>query len=190
MKMCKGNKGSLVFTSCQSAVIPVIYAEKKNSVMAQAEAISLRITAAERHNDWKSMWGPYEFRCAGCFECTSVLESSVFVFVCVRLHMPSPGAGGAACLWHLWSTDFVQVRPLCRYNARLHPELSCTPATPPLAWWSAHNNSWTIMNTHQTFLWTHNLISLLWHCSMRLMLLYSSLLFAPRAFTPTYSIDL
>ncbi len=59
------------------------------------------------------------------------------------LRAPSPGAGGAVCLWHLWSTDSVQVPPLCRYNAHLHPELSCTPATPPLAGWSAHGNTGT-----------------------------------------------
>lgn len=57
----------------------------------------------------------------------------VCVSDCVSVCTPSPVAGGAVCLWHLWSTDSVQVPPLCRHNAHLHPEQSCTPATLPLA---------------------------------------------------------
>lgn len=60
-------------------------------------------------------------------------------FMCVLI--PFPGAGGAVSLWHLLSRDSVQVPPLCRYSAHLHPELSCTPANPPLAWWSAHKHA-------------------------------------------------
>lgn len=59
----------------------------------------------------------------------------------------SPGADGAVCLWHPWSTGSVQVPPLCRCSAHLHPELSCTPATPPLAGWSACRNTSTVLNT-------------------------------------------
>lgn len=54
---------------------------------------------------------------------------------CVNL--PSPGAGGAGGLWHLWSTGSAREPPRCRCSARLHLEWSCTPATPPLAGWSA-----------------------------------------------------
>lgn len=91
--------------------------------------------------------------------CVCVLESesvycqinrNVCVCVCGCVLVPSPGAGGAVCLWHLWSTDSVQVPPLCRYNAHLHPELSCTPATPPLAGWSAYRNTGTVVNAQPT----------------------------------------
>lgn len=77
--------------------------------------------------------------------------------VCGCMRILSPGAGGAVCLWHLWSTDSVQVPPLCRCSAHLHPELSCTPATPPLAGWSAYRNTGTVVNTKPTCLQTDTL---------------------------------
>ena len=92
------------------------------------------------------------FRCAGCLQLESMcVYCQVNRNVCGCVHIPSPGAGGAVCLWHLWSTDSVQVPPLCRYNAHLHPELSCTPATPPLAGWSAYRNTGTVVNTQPTY---------------------------------------
>lgn len=51
----------------------------------------------------------------------------------------SPGAGEADVLWRLWSRDSVPVPPPCRCSVHPHLELSCTPATPPLAGWSAHS---------------------------------------------------
>lgn len=75
--------------------------------------------------------------------CECVCLKSLCIVAEQQMHVPFPGAGGAVCLWRLWSTDSVQVRPLCRYNVHLHLELSCTPANRPLAWWSACKNSHT-----------------------------------------------
>lgn len=66
------------------------------------------------------------------------------------VHLLSPGAGGAVCLWHLWSTGSVRVPPRCRCSAHLHLESNCTPATPPLAGWSAFGNTGTVVNTKAT----------------------------------------
>lgn len=84
------------------------------------------------------------------------------------LNAPSPGAGGAACLWHLWSRDSVQEPPLCRCNAHLHPEPSCTPATLPLAWWSAQRD--TCSHKYTAHISTDvQLMSWLWHRSTQLL---------------------
>lgn len=75
------------------------------------------------------------------------------------VHLLSPGAGGAVCLWHLWSTGSVRVPPRCRCSAHLHLESNCTPATPPLAGWSAFRNTGTVVNTKATCLQTDTLNS-------------------------------
>lgn len=59
----------------------------------------------------------------------------------------SPGAGEADGLWRPWSRDSVQVPPPCRCSVRLHLELSCTPATPPLAGWSACSHKGMVKKT-------------------------------------------
>lgn len=72
--------------------------------------------------------------CAGKAVCTGeILKCTWLVCACVL----SPGAGEADGLWRPWSRDSVQVPPPCRCSVRRHLELSCTPATPPLAGWSA-----------------------------------------------------
>lgn len=76
------------------------------------------------------------------------------------VHLLSPGAGGAVCLWHPWSTGSVRVPPRCRCSARLRLESNCTPATPPLAGWSAFRSTGTVVSTKATCLHTGTLDSL------------------------------
>lgn len=68
------------------------------------------------------------------------------------VHLLFPGAGGAVCLWHLWSTGSVRAPPRCRCSAHLRLESNCTPATPPLVGWSAFRNAGTVVNTKATCL--------------------------------------
>lgn len=114
---------------------------------------------------------------------------------CVSVwNAPSPGAGGAACLWHLWSRDSVQEPPLCRCNAHLHPEPSCTPATLPLAWWSAQRDTCSHKYTAHistddvtTLTLQHTAVMFCYFVYYRSSILLPS---APKASTPTNSTDL
>lgn len=61
--------------------------------------------------------------------------------VCVAV--PSPVAGVTVYSWHLWNRGSAPEPLQCRYSDRLHPELNCTPASPPSARSSA--------NTHDVY---------------------------------------
>lgn len=77
--------------------------------------------------------------------CSKASGARVIVRGCGwRVCLLSPGAGEADGLWRLWSRDSVPVPPPCRCSVHRHLELSCTPATPPLAGWSAYSRTGAI----------------------------------------------
>lgn len=69
--------------------------------------------------------------------CLSAYVCSKYTKAIKYAHLPSLVADGAACSWHLWSTDSVLAPPPCRCNAHQRPGPSCKPASPPLVQQSA-----------------------------------------------------